>query len=67
MKSWVTGVYGRKIIRWKNSHLGASSWSKCWKKKFSVAEEELTDSQDCVWMKERDEVLDLAAMCHQRH
>lgn len=32
-----------------------------------MAEEELTDSQDCVWMKERDEVLDLASMCHQRH
>lgn len=32
MKSWVTGVYGRKIIRWKNSHFGAGSQSKCWKK-----------------------------------
>lgn len=28
----MTGVCGRKIIRWRNSHLGASGRSKCWTK-----------------------------------
>lgn len=63
----MTGVYGRKIIRWKNSHLGANGQSKCgiegkgfsWLRKSPA-------SQTSARMREKDEVLDIK-VCHQHH